>query len=52
LAFPGRPDQLAGERMQVRLVAGRDLQGGGLYLSEALAGKPATHSRRDPAARG
>ena len=40
-----------GESVQMRFVAGRDLQGAGLHLDEAVSGKPGPQGRYDPAAR-
>ena len=46
-----RADQLGGKGVQVRLVAGRDLQDGGIDLDEALAVEPAPQRRLNCAAR-
>ena len=46
-----RPDQLRREGMQVRLVAGRHLQGAGLDLDEPLRREPIPHGRHDTPAR-
>jgi len=49
-AVAGRRAQLRHEGMQMRLVAGRDLQDRGFGLDEVARGKPRPQRRRDPRA--
>ena len=49
--LPARPDQVGGEGVQVGLVAGRDLQGGGFHFDEIAPGKPGPHGGGNAPAR-
>jgi hypothetical protein len=44
-------DRIGGKGMQMRLVAGADLQGGGIDLGEPLVRQPATDRRLNAIAR-
>jgi hypothetical protein len=50
-ALSVRGDDLSRKGVQVRLVAGGDLQGGGLHLDEVLRLEPAAQGRLDAVAR-
>src|SRR5437868_3963085 len=46
------PDRFGREGVQMRLVAGRDLQGRGLHLDDVLALEPVARRPQDAVARG